>query len=217
MTLKSVVIFDDNEHFLVAINALLKNTAFSLNGRYKNCINLKANITSIKPDIILMDIDMTGIDGIQAVKLIREFDVNVKILMQSAYDDDDKIFSAIAAGANGYILKSDVSEKLIESLNDVATGGTPLSSSIATKVFRLFQFLAQNNQEIVPNNTRYKLTKREKEILSYLVEGMSYKMIAHDLFISYETVHSHIKNIYKKLHVASMTEAVSKAIKEKIV
>lgn len=217
MTSASVAIFDDNTHFLVAINILLKKTDYAVVGRFLDCKDLIQRLDLAKPDIILMDIDMPGINGIEAVKIIRKSNKTVRILMQSAFDDDDKIFKAILAGANGYILKSDISEKLIDALDDVSKGGTPLSSIIATKVFSLFQYLAQNPAQNPPQKTEYRLTKREKEILVFLVEGMSYKMVAQDLSISYETVHSHIKNIYKKLHVASMTEAVSKAIRERIV
>lgn len=217
MTSTSVAIFDDNAHFLIAINALLRKTDYVVTGRFSDCTDLNQKLELAKPDIILMDIDMPDINGIEAVTRIRKSDKTVRILMQSAFDDDDKIFKAILAGANGYILKSDISEKLIDALHDVTQGGTPLSSTIATKVFSLFQFLAQNTAQNQPVKTDYNLTKREKEILVFLVEGMSYKMIAQDLSISYETVHSHIKNIYKKLHVASMTEAVSKAIRERIV
>ena len=212
----SVAIFDDNKHFLNAICALLNQTKFSVSGCFENCENLEKKISIANADILLMDIDMPMIDGIEAVQKIRETNKKVKILMQTVFEDDDKIFRAILAGANGYILKSDISEKLINYLEEVNLGGTPMSSIVASKVFKLFQFIAKDsvlNQEIAD----YQLTIREKEILKFLVDGMSYKQIGHVINVSYETVHSHIKNIYKKLHVASMSEAVSKALKERIV
>lgn len=212
----TVAIFEDNTVFLNALNALLKNSEFQVVGSFTNCSNAIADIESTRPDLIVMDIDMPGITGIEAVKILRTHGITTPILMQTVFDEEEKIFAAITAGANGYILKKDVSEKIVASLHDVMVGGTPLSSVVATKVVRLFQFLASAQAEM-PATEDYQLTKREKEVLTYLTNGLSYKMIADLTFISYNTVHSHIKNIYKKLHVASMSEAVSKAIKEKII
>lgn len=212
----SVVIYEDNHIFTCALIALLKHSEFEVCGSFTNCSNLILDLTTLQPDIILMDIDLPGISGIEAVKLIRKNSLETPILMQTIFDEEEKIFEAIASGANGYILKEDVMEKILSSLHDVLNGGTPLSSAVATKVVRLFQFLAKTTIDDPPEYD-YELTKREKEILAYLTNGFSYKMIADRTFISYNTVHSHIKSIYRKLHVASMTEAVSKAIKENLI
>lgn len=211
-----VVLFEDNPHFVMASKALLQESIFQLVGSFPDCSGLSAILDNLKPDIIIMDIDLPGKNGIEAVQEIRASGFLTPILMQTIFDEEEKIFNSLLAGANGYILKTDVSEKLIEALNDVLKGGTPLSSSVATKVVKLFHYLSlEKQQESTVED--YKLTAREKEVLGHLSNGYSYKMIADMAFISYGTVHSHIKNIYKKLHVASMTEAVSKAIKEKLI
>lgn len=178
---------------------------------------LEDKLVKAKASIIILDIEMPGDNGIELVKKIRKVDSEVKIIMQTVYEDDDILFAAITAGANGYILKADLFDKLIPALREVSLGGAPMSPLIAAKVFKLFQVLSQDRSLEPVAQTEYNLTNREHEILELLVEGKSYKLIASDLFVSYETVHSHIKNIYKKLHVASMTEAVSKAIKDKII
>jgi len=162
---------------------------------------------------VLMDIQMPGISGIEAVAVLRSEFPQLPVLMQTVFEDESKIFAAICAGANGYILKSVPPVKLLEAIKEVAEGGSPMTPSIAAKVLKMFK--DQNPKANAGNN--FDLSSREREIISLLVDGLSYKLIADKLFISYETVHSHVKNIYQKLHVNSVNEAISKALRNKLV
>jgi DNA-binding NarL/FixJ family response regulator len=175
---------------------------------YANVLQAKTQICQHKPDVVLMDIDMPGRTGIEAVREIRTFDANMAIIMLTVFDDNTHVFEAIKAGASGYLLKKHISTKLFESITEVLEGGAPMSPSIARMVI--------NNMQR-PSENPYQLTSREKEILTALSTGNSYKMIAAQFAISIDTVRTHIKKIYEKLHVHSQTEAVSKAINEKIV
>jgi DNA-binding NarL/FixJ family response regulator len=166
---------------------------------------------ALQPDVVLMDIQMPEADGIQGVKTINELFPNIKVIMQTVFEDDDKIFDAIRFGAAGYILKKAEPQKIIDAINEVVAGGSPMTPSIATKVLGYFRKKEVDNSEL------YRLSEREKEILVLLVDGKSYKMIADALSISYHTVNSHIKKIYEKLQVHSVGEAVSKAIQNKLI
>ena len=155
---------------------------------------------------------MPGLNGIEITKKICERFPHIKILIQTVFNDSEKIFLALCAGASGYILKNDPPHKFIEAINDVYSGGAPFSSAVAKKVLGFFA-----NQNIIlvsPGNEDYHLSEREKEILRLMVEAFNYKAIAEKTFISYETVRTHVKNIYKKLHVTSRNEAVMKAIQQ---
>jgi DNA-binding NarL/FixJ family response regulator len=164
--------------------------------------------------IILMDIEMPGNDGITATRFIVKHHPDIKILIQTVFDDDDKIFAAICAGASGYILKSTTPARLVEAIHEVYEGGSPMTPSIASRVLKLFQQYAPVFQD---HDEKYVLSVREKEILSLMVEGLNLPAIAEKSFISYETVRTHVKRIYKKLHVASASEAVVKALRERLV
>jgi len=161
---------------------------------------------------VLMDIGITPIDGIEATRLILENYPDTKILIQTIFEDDDKVFAAICAGASGYVLKSYLPAALPGSITEIMTGGTPMSPTIARKILRLFRDHFHKTDLL----DTYNLTKREKEILKYLVEGGSYKIVADKCGIAFETVKTHIRNIYEKLHVASMSGAVAKAIRENL-
>ena len=206
-----VIIFDDNDSLRDSISMLLQDNAdFTLAGSYSHCLDAAENVTKTKPDVVIMDIDMPGMNGIEGVKLIRQNFPSVQILMLTVFDEDEKVFAAIKAGANGYILKNAEPQRLLQAISEVYNGGAPMTPGIAKKILHQFQ-------TILPGEEKdYHLSSREKEVLSLLVDGLSYKMIAAKLNITYDTVRAHMKKIYEKLHVASMTEAVAKAIGENL-
>lgn len=211
-----ITLFDDNKNIRESITMLLSTVPdFEVVGSYSHVLDCIDDVKESRPDIVLMDIEMPGMTGIEAVKKIKKEFPQIQILMQTVFEDDDRVFDSICAGASGYILKNQLNTKLVEAIQELQYGGSPMSPSIARKVLNKMQ---QVSQHIRPAETPdYNLTPREKEVLACIVEGLSYKMIASDLHISYETVRSHVKKIYEKLHVASLTEAVSKAMKERIV
>lgn len=207
-----VAIFEDNKHLRESLYYLINGTpGFSCTGAYPDCNDAVFQITKDTPDVILMDIEMPGLNGIQGVKLIKNKFPQVHVLMQTIFHDENNIFDAICAGASGYILKSTTPAEYIAAIKDVFNGGSPMTGSIARKVLELFQ---KNIQ--VEAKQDYQLTPKEKEMLQFMVQGKSFKMIAEAAGISYETVRTHMKNIYAKLHVNSNTEAVSKVLKEKL-
>lgn len=208
-----VAIYDDNHNLRVGMYQLINGTAgFQCVGAYEDCSNLLKNIQDTRPDLVIMDIQMPGINGIEAVILIRERYPELKIMMQTVFSDNDMIFQSILAGASGYILKNTPPSRILEAIQEVYDGGAPMSPSIATKVLKM---VGQPNMS--PPDDSFNLTDREKEILLCLVNGMSYKLIAESCFLSVDTVRGHIRNIYEKLHVHSKSEAVAKAIKRNIV
>lgn len=211
-----IAIFDDNRNIRESIGLLLKTEPdFELVGSFSHVLDCIEDIRECKPDIILMDIEMPGMTGIEAVIKIKKEFPHILILMQTVFEDDDRVFDSICAGASGYLLKNFLNTKLVDAINELQYGGSPMSPSIARKVLNKMQSVST---VIRPEETPdYHLTPREKEVLSCLVNGLSYKMIGADLNISYETVRSHVKNIYEKLHVASLTEVVAKAINQRIV
>jgi DNA-binding NarL/FixJ family response regulator len=188
---------------------------FEVVGSFSHVLDCVDDVKECNPDIVLMDIEMPGMTGIEAVHAIKKDLPHVQILMQTVFEDDDRVFDSICGGASGYILKNHLNTKLIEAIKELQFGGSPMSPSIARKVLTKMQSVSS---VIKPEETPdYHLTAREKEVLTCLVNGLSYKMIAADLHISYETVRSHVKKIYEKLHVASLTEVVAKAINQRIV
>ena len=206
-----VAIFDDNDSLRDSISMLLHDSKdFALCGSFSNCLQVIHNISQSKPDVVIMDIDMPGIHGIDGVKLIRKQFPGLQILMFTVFDNDEKVFAAIRAGASGYILKNAKPKNLLDAISEVYNGGAPMSPGIARKVLQQFQ-------NILPEEVNdYHLSLREKEVLALLVDGYPYKMIAGKLNITYDTVRAHMKKIYEKLHVTSMTEAVAKAINKKL-
>lgn len=185
---------------------------FECVGAYPNCNNLLKNIAAAKPDVILMDIEMPGMNGIEAVAMIKEKFPGIKILMETIFDDDEKIFNSICAGAEGYILKHTTPAGIMEAIREIHEGGSPMTPSIANRVLKMVKTRSDTG-----NRESFDLSAREKEILTCLVKGMSYKMVADVCFISIETVNVHVKNIYRKLQVHSKSEAVVKAIRGRIV
>ena len=208
-----VAVFDDNKPRRELLEMLLNSTTgMQCTGAYEDCSNVIKNIVQNIPDVVLMDIDMPYVNGIEGLQLIKKQFPDVKILMQTVFEDEDKIFSAICAGADGYILKKTPPAKLIEAISEVMAGGAPMTPTIAKQVLQLV-----NNKNKKAAAADFNLTDREHEILSLLVQGLSYKIIADKCNISYSTVNSHITHIYEKLHVKSGTEAVAKAIEKKII
>ena len=205
-----VVLYEDNELLRQSLSSLVQlNDRYELVGAFENVLKVKEQISQLAPEIILMDIDMPGMSGIEAVQIVRKVNPSLPILMLTVFDDNMHVFDAIRAGASGYLLKKHISNRLFDSMEDVLTGGAPMSPTVARMVIASMQKPAQSNP--------YQLTPREGEILTSLSQGNSYKLIASQLDISLDTVRTHIKKVYEKLHVHSQTEAVSKALQEKLV
>jgi DNA-binding NarL/FixJ family response regulator len=209
-----VAIFEDNPIVMDAFKSILNGVdGFICTGAFTSCNALKHDIEKSNPDVVLMDIEMYGIDGIEATRIIKTLNPGIKVLIQTVHEDKEKLFSALCAGANGYILKKTSPVKMLEAVTDVHSGGSAMSPGIASKVIEFFQTnLTEHSQQ-----KDYRLTTREKEILQLMTEGKPLPKIAEQLFLGYQTVRSYVKAIYEKLHVASATEAVSKALKERIV
>ncbi len=199
----SVVLFEDNYLLRDSYYQLINGTpGFTCTGVFDNAADIIFKIKRSQPDVILMDIDMPGISGIEAVHIIKENFPEIHIIMQTVFDDDDKIFNAIQAGANGYILKKTPPAKILEAITEVYNGGAPMTPSIAAKTLQLFR----SGVKPIPDKKEAQLTERQKEILEHIVSGMSYKMIAEKLFLSVDTVRYHVKNIYEILQVHSRFE-----------
>ncbi len=212
MTIR-VAIFDDNQILRDGMYQLINGTAgFTCVGAFPNCNELLDDIRKSKPDVVLMDIEMPGMNGIEAVRVIKDHFPAVKILMETIFEEDEKVFASICNGAEGYLLKNTSPSEILEAIKELHAGGAPMTPSIASKVLKMFK--SQNKKS---TSEHEELTLREKEVLGYLVEGLSYKLIAEKCFISVETVNGHIRNIYKKLQVHSKGEAITKAIRGKIV
>lgn len=206
----TVIIYEDKDDLRSGICQLLAETDdFTMIGNYENCSKVAEQVKQLEPDVILMDIDMPEVSGIDAVKRIREFNRKVHIIMLTVFEDNQHVLDAVCAGASGYLLKKSIPEKLVDSIHEVLQGGAPMSPTVAKMIIASMQ---QNK-----NADKYDLTDREKEVLHLLSKGNSYKMMAASLFISIETIRSHIKRIYEKLQVHSQTEAVSKAFNEKLI
>lgn len=206
-----LLIYEDNQQLRESVTAMLSlSNDFILVGSFGDVLQVEEQVKVLLPDVVLMDIDLPGMNGIEAVKKIRLFNTKLHILMLTVFDDNSHVVEAICAGASGYLLKMHIPEKLLEAVKEVMQGGAPMSPGIARLVVSRLQQLPEKTHD-------YQLTPREKEILASLSKGNSYKLIAAQFNISIDTVRTHIKHIYEKLQVRSQTEAVSKAINEKIV
>src|SRR5687768_8623455 len=200
-----IVIYEDNIFLRNSISDLIKTSGeFDLKGAYENCDHVSLDMETLRPDIVLMDIEMPGTNGLKGLKIIKDRFPSVHVIMLTVFEDNESVFDAICAGASGYLLKKTTHDKIIESIHDVLNGGAPITSSIARKVLTLFPKTTTQREEI------NKLAPREQEVLQLLVSGHSYKMIAEKCGITLETVRSHIKRIYEKLQVHSATEAAAK-------
>ena len=208
-------IFEDNKLVRDALQAILNGTpGYTCCGAFADGNRWLEDIKRSDPDVVLMDIEMPGLNGIEISQQLHQVFPDLKILIQTVFNDSEKIFSALCAGASGYILKNDSPVKYLEAINEVYNGGAPMNSIVAKKVLAFF-----GNKNIIlvtPEANDYQLSQREKEILQLMGSGDNYKAIAGKAFISYETVRTHVKNIYKKLHVVCRSEAVLKAIQQGI-
>ena len=206
-----LIVYDDSRQRCESLKALLSlSDGMEWVADFPDCSHVEEDMETHHPDVVLMDIAMPNVDGISGVALIKKRFPDIKIIMQTIFEDDEKIFASLQAGAEGYILKNASAEKITQSIEEVYQGGAYMTPSVALKVMQYFNKPSQPNEE-------YKLTPKEKEVLKLLSDGLSYKMVADRLGISYYTVNAHIKKIYEKLHVHSLGEAVSLALKNKIV
>lgn len=208
-----VIVFDDNRDRRESLELLL-------NGRdgirciacFENCMNMIEEVRFTEPHVVLMDIDMPGITGIEAVRILKKEFPQVLVIMQTVFDDGAKITAAISAGADGYILKKSSLTQIVKGIQEVVDGGAPMTPSVAKHVLKIFQ-----GKIVQPSTDEYNLSDREREILKLLVNGLSYKMIAEECSISQFTVNAHMRNIHKKLQVHSVAEAVGKAMSKGLV
>jgi DNA-binding NarL/FixJ family response regulator len=207
-----VIIIEDNELLRDSLKEAI-NKSSDINCNYTFSSGEAAldfiEKEELVPDIILLDIGLPGMNGIELIPELKRLTPSSKIIIITVHDDDENVFNAICAGASGYLLKDLSSDKIVASINEVMNGGAPMNSHIAKKVLNMFR-----SQNIKSDG--YDLSEREKEILSLLVEGLSKKQIAEKKFLSHHTVDSHIRNIYVKLEVHTRGSAVSKAIREKL-
>ncbi len=208
-----VAIFEDNKMLRESLQQLINNAGDMVcAGAFSDANKLVRNMQQANPDVVMMDINMPGLSGIEAVQMIKEKFPLVQILMQTVFEENDKIFAAICAGASGYMLKKTPPQKMIEAIRETYLGGAPMAASVAVKVLQMFRL-----QTKAGKNEFIDLSGREKEILALLVKGKSYKAVASECFISIDTVSTHVRHIYEKLHVHSKSEAVAKAINQKLI
>jgi len=200
-----VALYEDNVGLRdVLADVVRSSSEFELAGEFGHCLDAIKNTTVFSPDVIIMDIDLPGKSGIDATTEIKSLFPKVEIIINTVFDDDDRVFNAIKAGASGYLLKKNSLSSLQNSILDVTSGGAPMSPIIARKL------LLYKKMEIEGKSPKINLTDREYEIVSLLSKGYSYKMVADQVHLSLDTIRTHIKSIYSKLHVHSVTEAVHK-------
>lgn len=207
----SLLIFEDNSQLRQSLQILLDDGEFfSVKGAFEHCLEAEKEVLHHQPDLVVMDIDMPGRTGSEALRAIKSLRPDTRIVIYTVFDDEERIFECLCSGADGYLLKHTPPAKLLSALQEAMEGGSPMSPQVAGRVFRYFR-----DQGLKAD--AYNLSAREKEILQYLIKGNSYKMIADRCFISLDTVKKHLQNIYTKLHVSCGTEAVAKALKERLV
>lgn len=208
----TIIIFEDDDQLRDSLVALIGNSNsndYTVVGNYSNAMEAATIIRRDKPEVVIMDINMPGKTGFDAVREIKEARPQTFIIMYTMFENDESLFSSLCAGANGYILKKTSPFKLFEAINDVMEGGAPMSPSIAKRVLQSF--------EIKSSAQEYNITPREKDILQLLIKGYSIKIIASELKISFDTARTHLKNIYPKLHVNCGKEAIAKVLRERII
>ena len=195
-----IFIYDDHQDRRDSLKALISlSDNLKFTGDAPNCGTVLADMEQYHPDVVLMDINMPGVDGLEGLQIIKKNFPEIKVLMQTAYDDSDKIFTSIKSGASGYILKNDRPHRILQAIEEVYEGGAVMNPSIAQKVLDYFK----------PQQTKSPLSPKENEVLALLAEGLSYKMVANKLGVSYTTINTHTKRIYEKLHISSLGEAIA--------
>lgn len=209
-----VSIVEDNNTIREGLAALIRGTDnYDCVGAYVDCETFLEEMDSIDCDIVLMDIGLPGMNGIEGVKKAKEIDPDINILMLTIYEENNVVFEALCAGACGYLVKKTPPIRLLEAIKDAHEGGSPMSSHIARQVINVFQ----QNANTKGTDDSYNLSDREKDVLKLLADGNNYQQIADSLFISVDTVRHHIRNVYKTLHVHSQSEAVAKAIRKGLI
>jgi DNA-binding NarL/FixJ family response regulator len=204
-----VAIVEDNDEIREGLAVLINGSAgYRCVATYLDAERALAQIPVLQPDVVLMDIQLPKMSGIECVEKLKELHPDLQIMMLTIYEDDDNVFKSIVAGASGYVLKKTPPSELLEAISDLHNGGSPMSDRIARKVVQAFQQMGKSSKEIE------NLTQRESEILSYIAKGYQDKEIAEKFFLSSETVRTHLRNIYKKLHVRSRTEAAMLYLKK---
>lgn len=202
-----VSLVEDDDEIRESIKTLINNAeGFRCISDFRDCENAIPALQQEPPDVLLMDITLPGMTGIEGVRILNDKMENLDIIMLTVHKSDEVIFDSLCAGACGYLMKNTPPQKLLDAIKEVVNGGSPMSTTIARKVITSFRVTKKSP-----------LTRRETEVLNELCKGKSYKIIADTLHVSEDTIHFHIKNIYKKLQVHSKSEAVAKAIKEKLV
>jgi DNA-binding NarL/FixJ family response regulator len=204
----NIAVIEDNATYRQTLSIILQlDESFRLIHKLPNCNEMLLRFTEDTPDVVIMDIDLPGISGIQGVWKLKQEWPEMKVLMLTMFEEEDKIFGALKAGANGYLLKKDSNQKIIESIHAVHKGESAMNGMIASKVLDYFYAQQKKTNAALNKNN---LTEREKEVLQLLVKGLSYKEIAALCFITVQTLNSHIKNIYQKLNVHSRSELAAK-------
>jgi len=207
-----VVIIEDMREVREGLTMLINGTpGFHCAGSYRSMREALDRISDESADVILTDIGLPGMSGIEGARILRERLPSVPILALTVYDNDENIFAALCAGASGYLLKNTPPAKLLESLTEALNGGAPMSPEVARRVVEIFRDFHP------PEQAEYRLTPQEVQLLKLLVDGHHYKTAAQELGITTSTVSFHLKNIYAKLQVHSKTEAVAKALREHLV
>ena len=205
-----IIIFEDDDQLRNSLVVLIGNSNdYTVIGNYANALDAAAVIRTYKPDVVIMDINMPGKTGTQAVAEIKEARPQTAVIMYTMFEDDEKLFNSLCAGANGYILKKTSPHKLFEAIKEVMEGGAPMSPTIARRVLQSF--------EIKSAGREYHLTAREKQILQLLIKGYGVKIIAAELKMAFDTARTHLKYIYQKLHVNCGKEAIAKVLRERII
>jgi DNA-binding NarL/FixJ family response regulator len=205
-------IVEDQREIRQSLAVLISGTeGYSCTGSYRTMEEALDKMRFDPPDVVLCDIGLPGMSGIEGIRILKERHPDIKLLMLTVYDDDDRIFDALCAGACGYLLKRTNPARLLESLREAATGGAPMSPEVASRVVQLFRDIRP------PKRADYRLTPHELRILKMLVEGHNYTTAAAELGVSFNAINFHMRNIYDKLQVHSKSEVVSKALRDKLI